>query len=189
MLFRLMLPALFLFTSLLPAAAAAELEGVTLPDTRIADGTTLHLNGIGIRTYSILRIHIYVAGLYLERPSKDADAIMRSPELKMLDLKFLRDVDAERARHSWREGLEAACQPPCVLKPADLERFLAQVPALNKGDETQLLFTPEGVQVTANGKKFGEIHDPHFAAIMLASFLGADPPTPQLKQELLGLRD
>ena len=42
-----------------------------LPDTLQVDGKTLHLNGLGLRTYSFLRIHIYVAGLYLEHLSTD----------------------------------------------------------------------------------------------------------------------
>jgi hypothetical protein len=40
------------------AARPAELDGVQLPDTLQVDGKTLHLNGYGLRTYSILGIHI-----------------------------------------------------------------------------------------------------------------------------------
>ena len=35
---------------------AAELAGICLPDTVQEDGTTLYLNGIGLRTYSFLHI-------------------------------------------------------------------------------------------------------------------------------------
>lgn len=35
----------------------------------------------------------------------------------------------------------------------------------------------------------GEISDPHFAEVMLGTFIGAEPPTPRLKRELLGLHD
>ena len=58
------------------SAAAAQLAGVAFPDAVALDGTELHLNGIALRTYSWLRIHIYVAGLYLEHPSHDAQAIL-----------------------------------------------------------------------------------------------------------------
>jgi hypothetical protein len=40
-------------------AQAAELDGVQLPDPLQINGKTLHLNGFGLRTYSILGIHIY----------------------------------------------------------------------------------------------------------------------------------
>ena len=38
------------------AAHAAELDGVQLPDPVQVDGTWLHLNGFGLRTYSLLGI-------------------------------------------------------------------------------------------------------------------------------------
>ena len=43
--------------------------------------------------------------------------------------------------------------------------------------------------MTFNGRLMGDIHDPHFAELMLATFIGAVPPTPRLKRELLGFRD
>lgn len=175
--------------AMLSVAHAAELDGVSMGETRTQAGVTLRLNGMGIRTYSILHIRIYVAGLYLERPSNNAEAILRSPEMKLLDIRFIRDVDKERAENAWREGLEGACQRPCVLDPNDLNRFLAQVPAVHKGDESLLLFTPHGAEVTFNGHKIGDISDPHFAEVMLASFIGPHPPTERLKQDLLGNRD
>ena len=50
-------------------AYSAELDNVQIPDTLQADGRPLQLNGYGLRTYSILAIHIYVASLYLEHLS------------------------------------------------------------------------------------------------------------------------
>jgi hypothetical protein len=43
--------------------------------------------------------------------------------------------------------------------------------------------------VTFNRTLMGGIRDPHFAELMLATIIGAVPPTPRLKRELLGLRD
>ena len=45
------------------AGRAAEIEGVTLPQTRSVHGAELVLNGMGLRTHSVLQIHVYVAGL------------------------------------------------------------------------------------------------------------------------------
>ena len=170
-------------------AHAADLEGVSMPETRVVDGTQMRLNGIGLRTYSALGIRIYVAGLYLERRSGDPDTILHSQERKLLDIRFLRDVDAEDARKAWRDAFDQNCKAPCYLDPHDVERFLAAVPSVHKGDDSALLFTSEGVHVTFNGRLMGDIHDPHFAELMLATFIGAVPPTPRLKRELLGFRD
>ena len=103
------------------AGHAAELDGVTMPETRIIDGKQMQLNGIGLRTYSVLRIRIYVAGLYLERRSDNPDAILHSTESKLLDIRFLRDVDAENARKAWRDGFDGNCKLPCHLDPSEPE--------------------------------------------------------------------
>ena len=62
----------------------------------------MRLNGIGLRTFSVLGIRIYVAGLYLERRNSDTDTILHSQERKMLHIRFLRDVGAEDARKAWQ---------------------------------------------------------------------------------------
>src|SRR5438874_13575650 len=111
------------------AAHAADLDGVAMPETRVADGAPVRLNGIGLRTFSVLGIRIYVAGLYLERRSDNADAILHSPEKKLLDIRFVRDVDADDAREAWRDGFARNCKAPCYLDPRDVQRFLAAVPA------------------------------------------------------------
>ena len=88
-----------------------------------------------------LAFAIYVAGLYLERRSGDPDTILHSQERKLLDIRFLRDVDAEDARKAWRDAFDQNCKAPCYLDPHDVERFLAAVPSVHKGDDSTLLFT------------------------------------------------
>jgi hypothetical protein len=168
-------------------AYAATLDGVTMPDVRVMDGTRLRLNGIGLRTYSIFGIHIYVAGLYLERQSDDSASILHSTQRKLLDIRFVRDVNVADARKAWQDGFNDNCQlPGCYLDPHDVERFLAAVPPIHRGDETMLSFTSRGVDVTFNGRELGAITDRHFAETLLATFIGPVPPTPRLKRELLG---
>jgi hypothetical protein len=173
----------------LSVANAADLEGVSMPDTRVVDGARVWLNGIGLRTFSVLGIRIYVAGLYLERRNGDPDTILHSQERKLLIIRFLRDVDAEDARKAWRESFEQNCTPPCYLDPRDMQQFLAAVPSVHRGDDSALLFTSRGVHITFNGRLMGDIGDPRFAQLMLATFIGREPPTPRLKRELLGFRD
>ena len=166
-------------------AQAAELDGMQLPDTMQVEGKTLHLNGFGLRTYSLLRIHIYAAGLYLERLSTDAEQILASPETKLLNIRFEHNVSADNAREAWRKGLENNCRASCHLDPEDVARFLASVPAMQVGDNYSLLFTQNGATVTVNGHQIGIISQPLFAEAMLATFLGPAPASLALKQELL----
>ena len=51
-------------------AHAAELAGATLPDTLSTGDKSLKLNGLGLRKKAMFKV--YVGGLYLESPSKDA---------------------------------------------------------------------------------------------------------------------
>jgi hypothetical protein len=166
-------------------AQAAEFDGVQVPDTMQVSGKTLQLNGVGRRTYSFLNIHIYVVSLYLEHPNSDPERIMRSPETKLLVVRFERNISAEDARKSWVEGFQNNCVSPCHLDPADVEQFLAEVPAMQAGQVFTLLFTQQGATVGVDGRLLGVIPKPQFAAAMLATFLGPRPASPRLKQDLL----
>ena len=149
------------------------------------DGKSLHLNGFGLRTYSLLGIHIYVASLYLEHLSTDPEEIIRSPDTKLLTVKFERNVSADDARKAWRDGLENNCEAPCRLDPEDVERFLAMVPAMHVGDNYSILFVQHSAIVTVSGHQIGTIFKPQFADVVLATFLGPNPASPKLKRELL----
>jgi hypothetical protein len=166
-------------------AQAAELAGVPVPDTEQVNGKTLYLNGFGLRTFSILGVHIYVAALYLERLSTDAGEIIGSPETKLLTVKFVRSITVGEARKAWAEGLENNCTAPCRLDPEDVERFLASMPAMHVGDDYFLVFTPNGATVTSGGQLIATISKRQFARAMLAMFLGPKPASPMLKQDLL----
>jgi hypothetical protein len=164
----------------------AQLNGETLPETQSVGGAELHLNGIGLRTYSFFEVPIYVAGLYLPRLDSDAGRILASAETKLLKIRFIHDVSAEKSRAEWRKGLERNCVIPCRLVPEDVERFLAGVPDMHRGDRFDLMFTPTGAAVFLNGRQFARIPNPRFASAMLAVFIGPKTTMPQLKQEILG---
>jgi MFS superfamily sulfate permease-like transporter len=176
--------AIVLACALVPARAA-ELDGVQLPNEIQADGKMLQLNGYGLRTYSILGIHIYVAGLYLEHTSTDAEAILHSHDTKLLVIKFKRNVSADASRDAWRKGLANNCTTPCRLDPSDVATFLAGVPAMHAGESYSLLFTGHGAIVTADGMQIGDISSRPFAEVMLATFLGPAPASQLLKEDLL----
>jgi Chalcone isomerase-like len=152
-------------------AHAAELDGVQFPETQLVDGKTLHLNGYGLRAYSILGIHIYVAGLYVERLSTDPVEIIRSSETKLVTVRFERNVSADDARNAWRDSLANNCLNPCHLAPEDVLRFLAMVPAMHKGDSYALLFTQSGATVTVNGQQIGTLSQRQF---IIAEFVAHD---------------
>jgi hypothetical protein len=170
---------------LMKSARAAQLDGISIPETMSADGKLLYLNGYGVRTYSVLGIHVYVAALYLQHPSRSPEDIISSPEVKVLVIRFERNIDAERARGAWRDGLARNCEFPCHLDPQDIEHFLAGVPAMHAGETYSLIFTTERAIVEVDGHELARIPKRQFAEAMLATFIGPNPGTPKLKMDLL----
>ena len=166
-------------------AGSVQVDGVTLPDAMQVAGVTLRLNGFGLRTFSLLRIHIYVAALYLQHPSDNPDAILQSPETKLLTVVFRNNVSAAEGRRAWRRALADNCQPPCQLDPHDLDEFLADIPAMHSGETFDIVFTEQGATVSADGRTIGVVPRPGFATAMLAAFLGPRPTSPALKTDLL----
>jgi hypothetical protein len=177
---------LFLSTLSVGTVSAAALEGVAMPDSQEVAGTPLVLNGLALRTYSLLRIRIYVAGLYLQRPSSDPEAILASSNPKLIRFVFMRDVDAQAERKSWRESLDDNCGRPCRLPPENVDRFLAAIPSMRQGDAITFAFTPEGMDAFKNGGLLGRIRDSEFVRVILATFIGAHPTSPAVKRGLLG---
>ena len=169
-------------------ASAATYDDVTVPDRQVVEGTNLLLNGIGLRTASIFNIHVYVAALYVEHPSIDPEAILRSPERKILALHFVHDVEADVARQAWLEGFNRTCQAPCRLPQPELARFLASVRSVHHGDVATFVFGQDGVAVLLNKQPIGKVSDPNFVQVILAMFIGPAPASERLKQELLGRR-
>jgi hypothetical protein len=184
--FRLVrLLAVVLVVSTTPVSAAA-LDGVTMPDSEDIRGVHLVLNGMGLRTYSFLRIHIYVAGLYLARPSSDATTVLQSHEPKELRFAFLRTVDAARARESWRDSFDRSCRAGCPVSQEQIQLFLTRIPGVHEGDTSRLIFADGTLEIFINNRFLGRIADPDFSALVLATFLGPRPVSEGLKQGLLG---
>jgi hypothetical protein len=98
----------------------------------------------------------YVASLYLEHLSTDAEQIIRSPETKVLIVRFERNVSDDDARKAWHDGLENNCAAPCHLVPEDVEKSLAGIPAMHTGDNYSLLFTQQDAAATVSGHLIGK---------------------------------
>src|SRR6266536_287107 len=96
----------FIVAFLLCAAVAfaGEVAGVKMPDTAMVEGKTLKLNGMGLRKK--LMFKVYVAGLYLENPSKDAAAVVSSEQIKQMRLHVLRSLKASQVTEAIEEGFE-----------------------------------------------------------------------------------
>ena len=168
-------------------AWAATLEGVTFPDTYPAGGQTLRLNGLALRTVTVLRVRAYVAGLYLAQPNGDANAILSSPTPKVVLMQYLHDADKARVEAEFREGEQHNCgNGECPKQDeTDFERLVAAAPAVKVGDTYTFLITPQNLTFLFNNKPLGT-YAPDLGRLILAGFIGANPPAAEVKAGLLG---
>jgi hypothetical protein len=172
-------------------AAAATLDGVSLPDTYTVAGQSLVLNGIGLRTLTIFAIRAYVAALYLPQPSHDAQQILASSGPKVIILKFVHGASKARVEKQYRAGEEencgnGGCDPS---DQTDFERLVAAAPAVDPGDTSTYVFTDRGVRVFANDRMIGDFANRDLAYHLLSGFIGSHPPSRELRRQLLGLPD
>lgn len=168
-----------------PAAFAGELAGVRLADTATVGGKTLKLNGLGLRKKAIFKV--YVGGLYLEAPSKDAAAILAADAPRRMVMHFLRGVEKAKLVEAFAEGFEANAKDKVAGLKADIEKLYAALGDVKDGDEWVFTYTPgAGTVVTAGGKDSAAIGSKEFADALFSLWLGPKPPTEDLKKGLLG---
>lgn len=184
---KLTLPAL-LAIGLLAAGGvpAAEVEGVTLPESVQLGGETLQLNGAGVR--SKFFFDIYVGALYLPESTESAREAMAMPGPKRVLMHFLySEVSREKLVDAWKEGFDA--NNPDALRRAiaeRLERFNAMFETVREGDVITMDYVPgKGTSVYYNDELKGSVPGDDFARALLRVFIGPNPPDSDLKRGML----
>jgi hypothetical protein len=166
------------------AALAGELAGITLPDTLKAGEKTLKLNGLGLRKKAVFKV--YVGGLYLESPSKDAGAILTSGQAKAIRMHFLRDLTKAQLVEAFQEGFEANVKDGAAEKAA-FEKMLALVPDVKEGSTMTFTYLPgKGTTLHAGTRELGIFEGKAFADAVFSIWLGPKPPSEDQKRGMLG---
>ncbi|HET7503721.1 MAG TPA: chalcone isomerase family protein [Kofleriaceae bacterium] len=168
-------------------ADAGKKAGVAMPDTLSVAHRTLVLNGMGLREATFLKIDVYVAGLYLEHVSSNPGRIVASDEVKRLVLRFVRDVDRDDILEAWHDGFQRNATVPLAMLKPQIAQLDAWMPGFDDGDTLVFTYVPgEGVTVEVNGARKGVLKGDDFARSLFSIWLGARPPTDELKRGLLG---
>jgi hypothetical protein len=167
------------------AANAATLAGVDFADQATVAGKTLVLNGLGVRTATVLRVKVYVMGLYLERKSDDPRSIIESSGNKRVTLHFVHEVSADKLRSGWSEGFQNNNGDLTDIK-AEIEKFNASMRDVVSGDSLVLDFSDDSVDVMVNDTRIDSVTGEAFQRALLSIWLGPEPPNDALKQGILG---
>jgi chalcone isomerase-like protein len=159
----------------------------SFPDQTTVDGTTLMLNGLGLRQATALKVNVYVAALYVTKPASDGDAILGAPGTKQLILHFVRNVGRSDLNKAWEEGFEANAKGQRPALKERIEKFKALMPDMKSGERLTFTSKPgSGVVIDVGGAAKGTIEGDDFAKALLSIWLGAHPPNANLKTGLLG---
>jgi hypothetical protein len=184
---RTLISVFFLLPICFSAAAAADVSGVKLPDTVTVEGKTLTLNGAGLRKKMVFKV--YVAGLYLETPSKDAASILSADQVRSMRLSILRSLEAKKITEAIREGFEKNSKAQMPALAQRLDRFEKMFPDVKEDDEIAMTYVPgKGTAVMARGAEKGVIQGKDFADALFSVWLGPNPVQEDLKAKLLGGR-
>lgn len=171
-------------------AYAREVAGVNVAETlEGTSGTSLKLNGAGIR--SKLFFKIYVAELYLQNPSADLKAVIGDDVQKRMIMHFLyKELSKEKMVEIWNEGFAANTTPEQLATLKDrIQQFNDMFVTVKKGDEVELDYFPgTGTKVTIAGIEKGVVSGKDFSDALLAIWLGEKPASPDLKKELLNFK-
>jgi len=169
-----------------PVAWAGELADVKMADEVTVGDATLQLNGMGMRKK--MWVKVYVAGLYLESPAKDAAEAVSTGGTKRVVMHFLTNkANKKKMDAAWLEGFEAN-SPDGYASMADrVNKFADLFGNMKVGDVIELTMVPGGGTTAAvNGETKGVIEGDDFAEGLLKVWLGDHPPSDELKTGMLG---
>ncbi len=168
-------------------AFAASLKGVEMKDQIVAEGESLSLQGIGLRKKFLFSV--YVGGLYLTTPTKDAAAAINADEPKRISMTFLRDVDADNIKKAFKEGFETNSPEAAKTQSAKIETFLGLFKEeFKEGETVNITYLPAtGVTAEKGGKVLGTVEGAEFMKAVFTIWLGKNPPSEDLKKGMLGL--
>jgi hypothetical protein len=171
-------------------------EQVQVPEKRVnkknkdAAGQTivnnLVLNGTGTRTATLFKLKVYAAGLYLQKRSQDALAIINSTGPKKLEMKFFRNVSEKDIRKNWDESVKKNCSVKCDEIKEKVSVMNSWMGDMRVGDMIEYVFSGDQVEVFVHNKSKGILRGRDLQKFMLSTWLGEHPPTEQLKLGLLG---
>jgi hypothetical protein len=167
-------------------AMAAECNGIEMPDSLSLGNQAMTLNGMGVRKATMLKVKVYVAGLYLAGKSADASAIISDDQARHLELHFLRGVGVKDIRKAWQEGFEKNAADKIGGLQGRIDAMQSHMVDFETGDSLTFSYLPEkGTGILVNGKESGAVEGADFASALVAIWLG-DPPNKEIKRGLLG---
>jgi len=183
---RLTLASLAACTSGLLAAPAAarECAGVRFPDSVQVGGTTLSLNGLGLREATVFAVDVFVAALYVQHPASDAKTLLARDEPARVVLHFVRATGASTIADEMDAAYRANSPKASTKKKQQLFAWLKDMAV---GQSIVFTYAPgKGLEVSVAGKVRGTIPGADFASATLGVLIGPTVADEDLRAGMLG---
>ena len=166
------------------SASAVTVADVTFADRLEINNQQLYLDGAGLLRWKGI-FKVYVAGFYRETP--DLGFALDTDESQVLEIEYLRDVDAEGFVKATIAGLEQTLPANEALAQweADLSPFLAAYQDVSKGDRYRLSVFEGRFELTLNGQRLVSIENPDLGRRLLGVWLADQSPAQALREALL----
>ncbi len=165
-------------------AEAARIEGVEFPERISSGGVDLALRGLALLRYKVL-FRAYVAALYLD-PEVGVEQVLDDVP-RRLEIEYFWGIPAHLFAEATLDGIEKNVDGDSFreLGPR-IARFNALYTDVRPGDRYQLTYRPGvGTELALNGEVRGIVEGADFAAALFAIWLGDEPFSVSMKQQLL----
>ena len=180
------------FVSAVLGASAAQVDvaGVKLNDTLDLRGSTLQLNGAGVRYKAVFKV--YTAGFYVGKKVSTPEEALAAPGPKRVAITMLRDIDANELGKLFTKGVEENSPKsemvnliPGLLR---MGQMFADQRQLKAGDTFTVDWLPgTGTVISVRGVAQPDpIKEQAFFNALLRIWLGPVPADWKLKDALLG---
>jgi hypothetical protein len=170
------------------SASALQIEGVTVPPQTTVHGTTLSLNGAGLRTFKLLMVpvKVYVAALYTPSPLRTPQEVTASPGPMQFDFTFLRAVGQSDVTTAWTQQFSHSVSYTYPGYEKDRDAFIAMFGPLALQGVERVKFVGTNTIVIDQGVKKGVIAGRNFQQAFLSLWFGSKPVSKKLRAALLG---
>jgi len=176
-------------------AFGAEVAGVKFaPQAGVAGSSAvLTLNGAGLRRFIFFKV--YAMALYLPAKTSRAAEAIAAAGAKRIDIRMLRNVDADEFGEALEKGLRAnlsAAEMKTIdARVGELLAIMKALKVAKEGMRIELDWLPgAGTVVVVDGKARGKpITGDDFYRALLRVWLGEHPVQDDLKDALLGKAD
>ncbi|WP_114416707.1 chalcone isomerase family protein [Marinospirillum perlucidum] len=154
-------------------------EGVFFP----ANYNTLQLQGQGLLRVGLV-IKAYVAAYYQAQPGASHEDPTSG---RRLEIEYFHSIAAEDFVQATQAGIAANTSADDQQQlSTSLPAFLDLYQAVEPGDRYSLTWIPQqGLELALNGQPLGQLNDALLASALFSIWLGEEPASESLKEDLL----